>query len=495
MVTLSFQTDTRQVQALSPRFQHAVRLLQMSSMDFAATVRDVLGQNPFLEVEDGMAEGEGAADDAAEGDDAERNDGDRAEAPCSPATPFDDNAMSSDTEGLSGDLGDDRDLWQIDGLSSQRGVGDGELSALDLMAVDTPLNAHLNAQLDLQPLAIRERWMARAIVESLDDDGYLRTPLVELCELVALDPPVRPAEMQAALQCVQALDPAGVAACSVADCLALQLPTIECPQLRALAGRIVRQHLTLLAARDVNALARALDETPLRVQQACDRIRRFDPRPGWRFSSTRIAYVVPDVVVKKVRGEWRVQLNPAVIPRVRLNQVYADLFKRHRSPAHADMAGHLQEARWTVKNVEQRFSTILDVAEAIVRRQRHFLEFGSMAMKPLGLKEIADELGIHESTVSRVTNNKFIATPTGVFELKHFFSRVMVTANGSACSGTAIRGLLKDMIAAEAPNAPLSDAEITRQLAQQGLVVARRTVTKYRQLLRIDAVDRRRRQA
>jgi RNA polymerase sigma-54 factor len=175
--------------------------------------------------------------------------------------------------------------------------------------------------------------------------------------------------------------------------------------------------------------------------------------------------------------------------------VYADLFKRHRSPSHADMASQLQEARWTVKNVEQRFSTILDVAEAIVRRQRHFLEFGPMAMKPLGLKEIADELGIHESTVSRVTNNKFLATPSGVFELKHFFSRAMVTANGSTCSGTAIRGLLKDMIAAEAPESPLSDAEITRQLAQQGLVVARRTVTKYRQLLRIDAVERRRRQA
>ena len=494
MVTLNFQTDTRHVQTLSPRFQHAVRLLQLSSMDFAATVRDVLGQNPFLEIEDGMVEGEGAAADAADGHDASRSDGDRATAPDSPATSFDDNALSSDTDGLSDDRGDDRDLWQADGLSLSRQAGDGELSALDMMAVETPLNAHLAAQLDLQPLATRELWMARAIVESLDDDGYLRTPLAELCELVVLDPPVRLAEMQAALQRVQALDPAGVAACGVAECLTLQLPSIECPQLRALAERIVAGHLTLLAVRDVNALARALGEPALRVQQACDRIRRFDPRPGWRFSSARTAYVVPDVVVKKVRGDWRVQLNPAVIPRVRLNQVYAALFKRHRSAANADMAGHLQEARWTVKNVEQRFSTILDVAGAIVKRQRHFLEFGPMAMKPLGLKEIADELGIHESTVSRVTNNKFIATPSGVFELKHFFSRAMVTANGSACSGTAIRGLLKDLIAAEAPDAPLSDAEITRQLVQQGLVVARRTVTKYRQLLRIDAVGRRRRQ-
>jgi len=489
--SLDFRANTRQAQTLSPRFQHSVRLLQLSSMDFAATVRDVLGQNPFLELEDG-GEGADAADADSDGDGVD-SEADRAAAEASPATPLDDLTMSADADGMPDDRGDDRDLWQFEGSSPQRPSGEGEVSALDMMAVEMPLNAHLSAQLDLQPLATRERWMARVIVESLDDDGYLRTPMAELCELCELAPPVTLAEVQATLQRVQALDPAGVAACSVADCLRLQLPAIECPQLRALAARIVAEHLPLLAARDVPALSRALGEPAMRVQQVCDRIRRFDPRPGWRFSSTRIAYVVPDVVVKKVRGEWRVQLNPAVIPRVRLNQVYEQLFMRHRSPAHSDMAGQLQEARWTVKNVEQRFSTILDVAEAIVKRQRHFLELGPMAMKPLGLKEIADELGVHESTVSRVTNNKFIATPSGVFELKHFFSRVMLTANGSACSGKAIRGLLKDLIDAEAPQAPLTDAEITRQLAQQGLVVARRTVTKYRQLLRIEPVGRRRR--
>ncbi len=487
MSSLHFLADTRHAQTLSPRFQHAVRLLQLSSMDFAATVRDVLGQNPFLELEEGLSDGDGSGDDG----EADRSDDERVEADA----PYDGNTLSAAMDGMSDERSDDRELWQVDAPSSQRPAGDGDLSALDMMAVETPLNAHLNAQLDLQPLATRERWLARTIVESLDDDGYLRASLAELCELCELSPPIRLSEMQAALVRVQALDPAGVAACSVAECLRLQLPSIECPQLRALAERVLNQHLGLLAARDVPALARSLGEPVSRMQQVCDRIRRLDPRPGWRFSSTRIAYVVPDVVVKKVRGEWRVHLNPSVIPRVRLNQMYADLFKRHRTPSHADMASQLQEARWTVKNVEQRFSTILDVAEAIVRRQRHFLEFGPMAMKPLGLKEIADELGIHESTVSRVTNNKFIATPSGVFELKHFFSRAMVTANGSTCSGTAIRGLLKDMIAAEAPQSPLSDAEITRQLAQQGLVVARRTVTKYRQLLRIDAVERRRRQA
>jgi RNA polymerase sigma-54 factor len=245
----------------------------------------------------------------------------------------------------------------------------------------------------------------------------------------------------------------------------------------------------------VAGLSRRLGETPARMEEVCDRIRRLDPRPGWRLGSSRVDYVVPDVVVRKVRGQWSVQLNPAVVPRVRLNEVYARLFQRHRTPQDAEMGAHLQEARWTLRNVEQRFSTILDVARAIVKRQRNFLEYGAMAMKPLALREIADEVGVHESTVSRVTNNKFMATPAGMFELKYFFSRAMLSRNGSACSGTAIRGLVKDLIEAEPPGRPLSDAEITRQLSCQGLLVARRTVTKYRQMLKIEAVERRRRHA
>jgi RNA polymerase sigma-54 factor len=201
------------------------------------------------------------------------------------------------------------------------------------------------------------------------------------------------------------------------------------------------------------------------------------------------------VVVKKIRGQWRVMLNPAIVPKVRLNHVYAEMFQRHRATQNPELAAQLQEARWTVRNIEQRFATILSVSEEIVKRQKHFFEYGPLAMKPLGLREIADQVGLHESTVSRVTNNKYMATPLGVFELKYFFSRAMATASGGACSATAIRGLIKDMIEAEKPTDPLSDAEIARQLAQQGLVVARRTVTKYRQLLRIEAVDRRRKPA
>jgi RNA polymerase sigma-54 factor len=480
---MDLRADHRQTQTLSPRLQHAVRLLQMSSLDFAAMLRDTLGRNPFLEAEDG--DGDEAAPPEA-GDEA-------AAAPSllDDAVPVD---AAADLAAAAPDDGGDRDLWAADSNGPRR-AEDGELSALDMMAVETSLTAHLHGQLNVLPLSERDLTLARILVESLDDDGYLRTPLPELLGLAELDPAPELQELQIALKLVQSLDPAGVGARDVGECLLLQLPAIDCEATRALAQTIISEHLPALAARDVTTLARELGEAPARVEAVCDRIRRLDPRPGWRFGSSRVDYVVPDVIVKKVRGEWKVQLNPAIVPKVRLNQVYANLFQRHRTAANSELGAHLQEARWTLRNVEQRFSTILDVAEAIVRRQHAFLDYGSMAMKPLGLKEIADECGIHESTVSRVTNNKYMATPVGVLELKYFFSRAMISANGSACSGTAIRGLIKDIIEAESPDAPLSDAEITRQLAQQGLIVARRTVTKYRQMLKIEAVERRRRVA
>lgn len=478
MGSMDFRAEQRQHQALSPKLQHAVRLLQLSSLDFAQEVNQALGRNPFLEVE----EDDVNADAVALGDDME--------------------AAHSQAE----DGGDsDREIWQANALTRLASARGDDISALDLMADTVSLANHLHAQLAVQPLSERDRLLAQVIIQSLDDDGYLRTALDELCQLADLAPPPNQAEASLALQRVQSLEPAGVAARDVAECLRLQLPSIECVDLRAAAEEVIDNHLDLLAARDVNGLAKALGRTPADVEAICDRIRHLDPRPGWRHGASDVQYLVPDVIARKVRGTWTVQLNPAVVPRVRLNKVYADMLQRVRNEPlaaaasaeapHGELAGHLQEARWTVRNVEQRFSTILDVAQAIVRRQKHFFDFGLMAMKPLGLREIADELDMHESTVSRVTNNKYMATPLGVFELKRFFSRAMVTASGSACSGMAIRGLIQDMIDSETAQAPLSDAEIARQLARQGLCVARRTVTKYRQLLRIESVERRRRRS
>jgi RNA polymerase sigma-54 factor len=490
---MDIRAEHRQTQTLSPRLQHAVRLLQMSSLDFAAMVRDTLGKNPFLETEEGDGGDGSDMDEPVHGDLEEGLLSASANAPLEPLSA--DSYRDGDSDqSMEFERGDDRDMWQADGASGNglRRAEEGEMSALDMMAVETSLNTHLHGQLNLLPLPQRDLALARTIVESLDDDGYLRTPLEELLEVAGLDPAATLHEMQIALKRVQSLEPAGIGARTVSECLQLQLGAIDSADQRALAQTIVTDHLQALAARDLTSLARQLGQPRDLVEEVCGRIRRLDPRPGWRLGASQVAYVVPDVIVRKVRGQWTVQLNPAIVPKVRLNQVYAQLFQRHRKPENAEMGAHLQEARWTLRNVELRFSTILDVAEAIVRRQKNFLEYGPMAMKPLGLRQIADEVGIHESTVSRVTNNKYMATPIGVFELKHFFSRAMISANGSACSGTAIRGLIKDIIESESPTEPLSDAEITRQLAQQGLVVARRTVTKYRQMLRIEAVDRRR---
>ena len=244
---------------------------------------------------------------------------------------------------------------------------------------------------------------------------------------------------------------------------------------------------------DIAGIARALGSTVAEVECAVDFIRHLEPRPGWRFGASDTRFITPDLIVRKVRDEWTVMLNPDVVPRVRLNRMYADLFRSHRDSRHSDLAAQLQEARWTVRNVEQRFSTILRVGQAIAQRQRNFLEYGELAMKPLGLREIAEELGLHESTVSRVTNNKYMATPLGVFELKFFFSRALATANGGACSTTAIRGAIKEMIDAEDSRNPLSDAHIARMLSRQGLQVARRTVTKYRQMMKVLPYEARRR--
>ena len=486
------RADARQIQGLTPRLQRAVRLLQLSSQDFVQEIRDSMVTNPFLELEEPGPE---AA--ATSAHDPSLSEVLPIAEPTSLA-PANDATMEPMDAGSSADtdMAFERDSWQAGpGSTSGSGSGDSDISAMELVAADIDLRQHLRSQINMLPLGERDHALACTIIESLDDDGYLRTGLDELAELAALSPAVEGCEMSTALKLVQSLEPAGVAARSVAECLLLQLPQIEDADLRALTERIVAQHLAQLAQRDIAGIAKALGETAARVAAACDRIRHLDPRPGWRYGAENLNYVTPDVIVKKVRGTWAAALNHAVIPRVKLNQMYANLFQQHRGGGHGEMAAHLQDARWTVRNVQQRFSTILSVAQAILRRQHRFLDVGPLAMKPLGLREIADEVGIHESTVCRVTNNKYMATPVGVFELKYFFSRGMNTASGGSTSPTAVRGVIQGIIESEDPKKPLSDAQIARLLLRQGLTVARRTVTKYRQLLKVEPVERRRRAA
>ena len=482
----AIRLEHRQHQALTPRLQQAVRLLQLSSLDFAQEVRDALDKNPFLEGEDVGDE----AHEAADGHAQQALGAIQSEPETSPST-----EASQPTQEAVADVEWDPTPWASSTGSGSRGGGDGEFSAIDLMAADEGLRPTLLRQINTRPLSARDRTLVGCVIESLDDDGYLRTDLAELLKVVELEPAVEMTELNMALKLVQSLEPAGVGARNVAECLSLQLPEIQDEALRELAGRIIHEQMDKLAQHDIAALSRRLARTPSDIEAAVDRIRHMDPRPGWRLSSADVRYITPDVIARKVKDQWVAVLNPAIVPRVKLNQRYAELFRQHRDGRHAELAAHLQEARWTVRNVEQRFSTILSVAEAILKRQKQFLEHGSLAMKPMALREIAEELGLHESTVSRVTNNKYMATPAGVFELKYFFSRPMPTANGGACSATAIRGVIKDMLDAEDPVNPLSDAELARRLARQGLTVARRTVTKYRQLMKIAAVEQRRRVA
>jgi len=471
----TLQPRQRQQHTVTPRLQHAVRLLQLSSLDFAQEVHDAMGRNPFLEVEDSPHDAAHVDTGPANGDGEPRGIDLEAMAPIADA-PY------------------ERENWQQQSSSGVRQQNtESDVGALDMIAADVGLRQHLHSQINVLPLDPRDHALACAIVESLDDDGYLRVGLEDLASTSGMTPAVEEVEMQIALKRVQSLDPPGIGARNVAECLTLQLPAIADAGERELARAIIADHLDRLAQHDVQGLARIHKRTPLEIEAACERIRHLSPRPGWNVEPTATQFITPDVIVRKVRGRWTATLNRAVVPRVKLNQTYASLFQEHREGQHGELAQHLQEARWTVKNVQQRFSTILMVAEAILKRQQHFLEFGPMAMKPLGLREIATELGLHESTVSRVTNNKYMATPVGVFELKYFFSREMATASGGACSATAIRGVIKGMIDAENPTDPLSDAQIARLLVRQGLKVARRTVTKYRQLLKVASVERRRR--
>lgn len=463
------QTGQRQHAILSPRLQQAVRLLQMSTLDFAQSIADTLDRNPFLEGEEGD------------------------EAPLPPPLALlaqGEEPSAAPNDGVSADGASVIEGGAEAGESRQRG-GDGEASALEFMPAPSCLNSHLHGQLNVLPLEPRDMALAKALVECLDDDGYLRLDPHELWAATDLDPPPDDDEVRIALRRVQALDPSGVGARDVRECLLLQIGIDDLDGPRRLARRIIEQHLRLLAVHDGDALSRATGATRAAVDEASAVIRRLDPRPGWRFGTVRTPYVTPDAVVRRHRGRWTALLNPAAVPRVRLSRPTVDLFHRHGSGCTA-MAGQLQEARWTLRNVEQRFSTIVAVAQAIIDRQHQFLEYGEMAMKPLGLREIAQQVGVHESTVSRVTHGKYIATPMGLYEMKRFFSRVIVMPSGASCSGTAIRGLVRELLESECTEDPLSDARLEELLLAQGFKVSRRTVTKYRQSLHIESVSRRR---
>lgn len=465
----AYALTTRQQLSVSPRLQQAVRLLQMSTVEFTQELQQALATNPFLEETEPYAEGEAPSETPV---------GDSSETPEPPA-----------------DTVPNDELPEIAFSPTSRNQFDDEDDAdpCDRVSAESGLREHLRAQLCGQGISLRQRIAAEVVIETLDDDGYLRQDPLEAAAMMAVDPPLTAEDIERGIRTVQELDPPGVGARTVAECLGLQLQALdeEIPG-RALALAITRGHLEALARHDYNGLQQRLDCSLPALREAHALIRRLDPKPGNRFGSNQADHVVPDVIVVGSGHRLRAIINPAVLPRARLNRAYVDLFRRARAHGHPALTQQLQEARWLLKNVEQRFATIKRVADAIITRQRAFFAYGEIALKPLVLREIAEELGLHESTVSRATGNKYMATPRGLFEFKHFFSRQLTTGTGGTCSAAAVRALMKEMIEAEDAREPLSDVTLAQMLSEQGIRVARRTVAKYRNLMRVPPAELRR---
>lgn len=490
--TLQFRLS--QHLTLTPQLQQSIRLLQLSTVELNQEIERLLMDNPILEREDG--DGEPAPRAADESPRA-------AEAASAEAQGAHDAQESGDSrESQESQESHDRsNELPADFASPWRGAQDGDDDDGDRnqAAPDTPtLRDHLNGQLTLVHIDARDRALVSMLIDALDDDGYLTQPLEEIATLLqasgqdgaesGLD------ELAIALRHLQNLEPAGVGARSPSECLALQLRAMrpEGPGARchAIALAIAERHLELLAARDYVRLKGATGASDGELRAAQQLIRGLNPRPGAAFSRIESPYVIPDVVVRKVRNVWKASLNQEAMPRLRINRFYAELTAGQKSSG-SSLATQLQEARWLIKNVRQRFDTILRVAQAIVDRQRSFLEHGEVAMRPMVLREIAEVLGVHESTISRVTTQKYMATPRGTFELKYFFGSHVATDTGGAASSTAIRALIKQLVAAEDAHDPLSDSAIARLLGEQGIVVARRTIAKYRESLQIPPVNQR----
>ena len=470
-MTVSLQLRAGHQLTMTPFLQRSIQLLQLSSLEFQQQVQEVLTTNPFLETVEPEEPGTTDAPEAPE----QAADASPDEAPIT-------------ADGLD-------ELWSggPSDYRSSRG-GDDEWDPA-LMVPGTPtLREHLLQQAGCLRLSDRDRVLVHAVVEAVDASGYLTQPLDELAALCPLDPPADDDEMLVALRHVQALDPPGVAARSVAECLRLQLLALDADEhpARGLAMRIVDRHLDLLAAHDFQRLQRELGCDEPSLQAATVLLRGLTPRPGAGYGADETQFVVADVIVQQSKGKWVASINPEVIPRIHVSRFYASILKGGREGGGSPVSQQLREARWLVRNIEQRFQTIQRVAQAIVDHQSRFFDYGPMAMKPLTLGEIADKVGLHESTVSRVTSRKYMSTPRGLLEFKHFFGSHVETAAGAPCSATAVRALITELIGAEDATRPLSDIKLTRLLEQRGIRVARRTVSKYRDSLQIPSVEVRR---
>ena len=506
----SLQVRLSQHLALTPQLQQSIRLLQLSTLELHQEVEQMLEQNPFLEAEEDTS----APDlpqpaapvierSSAASDDEGGSSGDHAEGDATQAV---DHIEFGTTARDDWENGTERD--DFDGIGDAPSLRnappeDDESDWSERSSVAESLVDHLRLQLRGMHLGPEDAGLVEILISSLDEEGYLADTLEEIAERVSGGDQDLHDELLERLPCalrwLQSLDPIGVGASDLSECLALQLRAMPRCEEQTIAILICKHHLDLLARRDVKKLAIATGADEDLVRAAQELIVRLEPKPGRQFSRAEANIIVPDVIVQRIARGWKVVLNPDVMPKLRINDMYAQVLRQHRGGSRgngdngsATLSARLQEARWFVKNILQRFETIQRVSQAIVERQKGFFSHGEIAMKPLVLREIADELGLHESTISRVTTAKYMSTPFGTFELKYFFGSSLNTEAGGNASSTAVRALIKQLVSAEDPDKPLSDNQLSRMLEEQGIQVARRTVAKYREALRIAPANLRR---
>ncbi|SNT04475.1 RNA polymerase, sigma 54 subunit, RpoN/SigL [Noviherbaspirillum humi] len=476
--------------ALTPQLQQSIRLLQLSTLELHQELEQILSENPMLErVDDPLDNSVRLLADGAItlGSTSQESTGTTTESgPAGEGEGF--SGSEGNGEGAEGEGAGDKD-WSFDDVARTSKAPEDDDARPQLEAHDTTLREHLLEQMRVTVRESRDRALVELIIDALNDNGYLEEPLEEIHARLPEELGVELEELNVALKLLQSFEPAGVGARCASECLAIQIRRFPKVPLvtRRRALTIVEQHLTLFAQRDFNKLKKVLDCDDEDLREAQVIIKQCNPHPGAAFASDASDFVVPDVIVKKTKNGWQVMLNHDVMPRLRVNALYANILKQ--SKGEGSLTSQLQEAKWLIKNMRQRFDTILRVAQAIVDRQRNFFSHGEVAMRPLVLREIADTLGLHESTISRVTTQKYMLTPHGMFELKYFFGSHVATEAGGEASSTAIRALIKQLIGAEDPKNPFSDSKIADMLGEQGMVVARRTVAKYREALKIPPVN------
>ncbi len=468
--------------AMTPQLQQAIRLLQLSTLELQQEIQQAIDANPLLEQED---ESDIATPDVSDDEDF--------------TPPDSSEEMAQAQENMPEELPMDTtwdEVYSAAGSTTSSGLMNSDDESVYQGETTETLQDYLLWQMRLTPFSEQDAAIALAIIDSIDESGHLSDSLNDIQQAVSTeDELIEMDEIEAVLKRIQHFDPIGVAARSVQECLLIQLSQFSAgtPWL-AEARQVIKDHMDLLGARDYRNLARKLQLKEAELKDVLQLIQTLEPRPGSRVMPSESTYVIPDVAVLKKNGRWVVELNPDAMPKIRINETYASMARHARNSSDSQfIRSHLQEAKWFIKSLESRNETLLKVANCIVKQQQDFFEYGEEAMKPMVLNDVAEEVEMHESTISRVTTQKYMHTPRGIFELKYFFSSHVNTDSGGECSSTAIRALIKKLVAAENPAKPLSDSKIADLLTEQGIMVARRTIAKYRESLSIPPSSQRKR--